>query len=303
MERRTRGVTAILHDAQLLDLLTFPIVSWEEAATAVQTATGRPVSAADVESWTSRRDLLPFPAVPQVLARVDSVVVHSPLQAAGLSAHLNREVRLLPVAARGRFQFRDERAQSAARERCGYESQHTVVSAGYINAVKQPQTLIGAIGNLARWGREVDLVFVGTAEPAYQDLLQDQARLLGVAERVRFSGPVSERAYGSHLTGSDLAVHLRRPMHGQLSGGALDAAEAAVPGLASACLVEALDLPNDIIRPIPDYASSLMIAEQLEQALSERQEISRDSWTAFCHERSFAAYAKALAALLIVDAW
>jgi glycosyltransferase involved in cell wall biosynthesis len=119
---------------------------------------------------------------------------------------------------------------------------------------KRPDLLVDAA---ARVGCR--LAFVGPCPPILTEVIQDRARLRGVAERVEVSGEVDSVAWEAWLDRTALAVQLRDATSGETSAAVLDALASGVPVLTN--MGPAVEYPEGTVARRVGYDAATLAGE------------------------------------------
>ncbi|HEV2449107.1 MAG TPA: glycosyltransferase family 4 protein [Thermoplasmata archaeon] len=201
--------------------------------------------------------------LPSILRRADRVIVHTESYGQTSRGLGGRPFEVIPSSV-DLLRFRPDVDGSAVRERLGLGEGPVLAFAGRLVPHKGLEPLLRAVSRLPP---KVRLLVVGRGPelPAMQEL----ARRLGIAERVRFCSEVSDAELPAYLRAADLFVF---PSTNRLEGFGLAVAEAMAAGLP----VIVTDMPGvrEVIQP---GREGLLTEPLLEGDLVERiQELMDD---------------------------
>lgn len=294
---------AVVHDASLLSLVArHAALSGTSPAIALPADWGR-----ELNSWAEWLDspfMVPFPIMPAGLKTTRRVVVHSALQATFL-APLGIRAEYVPVAAEDRFNAAESHliSRPLLRESLALpQMDHLVVSFGYVQPAKRVEILLNAIKMLSDSGHSIALILVGIVpDSGYEADLLRHAEVLEIGDRLHFEKAVSDRRMGLLAAAADLAVQLRDPFFGQLSGAVADAIEARVQVLASEHLIDAIPDSGGLCTKLPAVTSSVILAEAISRCLVSPTQSGKEwrEWEKYMHRHHFAGYADALLRLVL----
>jgi glycosyltransferase involved in cell wall biosynthesis len=119
-----------------------------------------------------------------------------------------------------------------------------VVAPGDLNEAKQLGPLLAAVARLAR---EVHAVLVGRRIEGYD--VDREVAAAGLGERVTLANDVDDDDFRGWLCAADLAVDLRYPHRGEVSGSLSRAMQAGLPTVVSATGTY-LDVPDELVRRV-----------------------------------------------------
>ena len=157
--------------------------------------------------------------------------------------------------------------------RDGARPPHVVVSFGLLHRRKLPETIIGAVALLAE-EIPVELRFVGKAKPAqYRSELEKFAEEAGVAECVRFLGPVDEDGWWRQMAEADCAVQLRDSSNGETSGCVCECLAAGVPVITN--IESCRELPPGTVTLVSPRPGEGELCRALSALLSSREALER----------------------------
>jgi glycosyltransferase involved in cell wall biosynthesis len=295
------GGACIAHDARMLGF--YRVLLGEAHAINVSSRElGRPVTAAELRRWLADEGIAEAQLLGEIATSSSHLIVHSKTTAALVearhqvtAAHIPFCIQRQPSAA-----TLTPTGRAAARVRLGIAEQEIVVATfGHVNASKAPQEGVWAIELLRSWGIPVTLHFVGAAKGMHDGGagLRGLITRLGLDEHVRLAPDhISEAQYQDYLVGSDVALQLRTYDLGQISGALSDCIGAGLPAVATQGLAESIEAPRELVVPVPNDLSPLLIAEALLELIdsdlrSERRAAVR---LAFCDEHSASRYAARL---------
>ncbi|HEY7667404.1 MAG TPA: glycosyltransferase [Actinomycetota bacterium] len=141
------------------------------------------------------------------------------------------------------------RAEPRARElRAGLEARGMralVVAPGDLNAAKQLEPLLAAVGGL---GDGVHVALVGRRIPGYDP--EQLLRRAGLGSRATLATDVTDDEFRAWLVASDVVVDLRHPTRGETSGSLSRAMQAGKPAIVSATGAY-LDVPEELVVHVP----------------------------------------------------
>jgi len=100
------------------------------------------------------------------------------------------------------FQARDTTTRAALRHELGITEPHLIVNVKRLHELAGQQFLLEAFAGLTRDRRDVRLVICGTG--ALRDALTTQARTLGIADRVTFTGLVANEDVARYVAAADV---------------------------------------------------------------------------------------------------
>lgn len=295
--RSAKGI-GIYHDAQQLDFFNYALGRQEVEALA-RIKLNRSVSAREIESWFKSRDKLPYPFLePTATLKSHRAVVHSPLQREIHSKYYEQSTYYIPVAIQHTFEEQHMLHEALMRAKircCIHEREIHVGTFGYVEEHKLNDLIISALRHLHDWGWAVHLWIVGVVTDEIKASLSATSRILEVENFLHFSGCVTESEYLDFLLAIDLAIQLRRPMFGQLSGGLLDCVSAGLNTVSNESLASAIEAPSYVHR-VKDGFSSIDVAERIAAVLdnTDLTDRSHSERREYIHKHSFDQYAKNL---------
>lgn len=295
------GGAAVLHDGRMFEYYLSTLSRPELLAMAARYL-GRAVTEAEIHEWDDRKEKLPHSFLTDLLSSAAPAIVHSREQQRHIQDQYRVMAEYLPFAIQ--CDFKSEELNSAAvnlaRQSLGYANDLPLVCVfGSVDYSKGAVETVFALNELVKWNVPMQIVFVGACPPPVRQQLHDFAEPLGLLELLKFTGPVSEGVYRQHLMGADLALQLRLPLFGQVSGALSDCAAAGLPTVANSALADAIEAPNYVMR-IQNNWSPILIAE----ALIETYERSRlrlrhdDMRAEYVAAHSFEYYAQRLLKVL-----
>ena len=209
----------------------------------------------------------------EVANRARQLILHSPSAAPAIATQTGRQVRLLPFAnyRAPNAPMVTEQERTGARDRLGLNSYPAgtihLGSFGYVDVrTKMTDIVVESAAWLAQWSHPVALHLVGAASPQEEQQLRDQARRAGL-DNFQITGYISEERYRDWLMAVDVGIQLRiSPLLG-VSGPLSDFAAYGTPAVASNGQCVDVDTP-DFIHRLPDAVSPVLVAEAIEQMLS-----------------------------------
>jgi glycosyltransferase involved in cell wall biosynthesis len=298
------GGACIAHDARMVNFYAV-LLGQDRARQVASTELGRPVEAAEIDSWLSDHRRLEALFLGEIAAASRPMVVHSPVTVREVNARHGVDCALLPYVPY-RVLIEHELTPSgraAARTRLGVADKEVILATfGSVLPDRAPEELIWATAFLRAWGFPVRLVFVGLAPPALAQHLASIARLHATLpeEAILLADqPLPEDTYRDWLAAADVGVQLRNYQLGGLSGALLDCMAAGLPTVATAHLAEAILAPA-FVRTVPDAISAVLLAETVAEIIDSGMHLVRplDARRALLAERNFDIYATGLLAAL-----
>jgi glycosyltransferase involved in cell wall biosynthesis len=142
----------------------------------------------------------------------------------------------------------------------------TLACFGMVAPVKAPELLISALASIDG----AQLVFVGPVGDGYREVLESHATATGVAERVVFTGRVSDDEYRQRLLTSTLALQLRHETNGESSAAVLDCLAAGLPVVTN--LPFAGELPAGVVELVPWDVDGSALASMVTGLLADVEE-------------------------------
>ena len=253
-----------------------------------------------LEDQVSDMRLLQSLALWEPMRRARAVVSHSPTTAARMERETGVRPFVLPFAnQRVPDGPVDAAARHDARTRLGWDDGAIhLASLGFVDLrTKQADLVVESAAWLAQWGHRVVLHLAGSAPAPIAERLGEQAEAAGLP--LEITGFLDESGFRERLLAAHAGVQLRvSPVLG-VSGPLSDLSAWGTPAVASAGLVADVGAPA-YVRALPDEASPVMIAEDLETLLAEpmsdqERESARQAYLA---EHSPARYAELLLEVL-----
>lgn len=258
----TKKGVGIFHDAQLFDFAR-QVLGDTKMIELASKRLGRAVGMREFQSWHDDRSLLPIPFLEPASTFPHAAIVHSPTQREYHAQYSGCPTHYVPVAIQHVFQKKQLATEYLIRSkiRCGLdELAINIGTFGFVHFEKLPDIYLATTRHLHDWGIPVHFWFVGTIGEADQQRIVETAGILGLESYVHFSGRVSESKYCDYLLALDMAIQIRRPYFGQLSGALLDCVSAGLPTVANTSLAESIEAPSYVKR-IKDHFTSINIAE------------------------------------------
>jgi len=295
------GGVGIFHDAQQLDFARYAI-----GADSVKRVIGEYISDdvddRDLELWHRKRHRLPHPVLDPCAQAISCAIVHSPTQLEHFRKYYKTPARYIPVAIQHSFTEREisSDCRMRAKLRCGvHERRIAVGSFGFVHDQKLSSLVVSAMRHLHDRGCNVHYYLVGDASAESSGAVVEYAKQLGVDGFLHFTGRLSEEQYLDWLLAVDVAVQLRRPMFGQLSGGLLDCVAAGGSVITTESLAESIEA-RGFTRIVKDSCSSLDVADEVYGELTSqaRPERGGTMWQRYVEQHSFAEYARQLHELI-----
>ncbi|MGH7086138.1 MAG: glycosyltransferase, partial [Acetobacteraceae bacterium] len=202
------GGAAIAHDARMLGFYR-TLLGMERSRAVASAELGRPVTAAEIESWLADEGSLPTLFYGELAAACTPLIFHSPLTARLAAGRYGIPPLWLPFALYRRWseEALQPAERQAARARLGLPPEEVVLASfGYVQATKHPEACIWALAMLSGWKVPVRLVFVGA-------LVGDRAGLSALVQRLELSDRVSfldgytgEAEYRDWLLAADIGI-------------------------------------------------------------------------------------------------
>ena len=155
-----------------------------------------------------------------------------------------------------------------AKARLGFNPDRVhLTSLGFIDIrTKMSDLVIESAAWLQQWGHPVSLHLVGTGSEIEIAQLREQAQRAGLVD-FEITGFLSDSQFRDYLLGTDIGIQLRISSMLGVSGPLADLAGFGVASVASSGLVQDIDAPSTI-SGVPEYISPVMIAQSVEQLLS-----------------------------------
>jgi glycosyltransferase involved in cell wall biosynthesis len=186
-----------------------------------------------------------------ILAKALRMVVHSPWcleQVRAASAADARRVEVIPLGSRARTPP-GARERAVIRAQFGLPGEALVVACfGFINLDKMSIEAVRAFQTVAQADPSALFVFAG--QEADGGATRQEARALGLADRVRFLGRQPAADYADLLTATDIGINLRRPpTNGETSAALLDLLAAGVATVVTDVATFG-DYPDTVVRKV-----------------------------------------------------
>ncbi|MDQ2984763.1 MAG: glycosyltransferase [Actinomycetota bacterium] len=172
---------------------------------------------------------------------------------------------------------------------------------GLVAPVKQTEKVIEAFALLAEHHHTVTLAVVGPpAAPGELERYREQAKRLGVADRVRVTGELDDREFRAAVAGATVAVQLRGSSNGESPASVADCLAAGVPTVVTS-LGAARELPDECVVKVEADVSAADLARELAALLGDetRRAAMARAGRAFAAEHSFERVARDLHDLLL----
>lgn len=285
---RAHGAATILHDARLINYMLHRFGMNRTRALA-QTELARPVSAGEIESWSTDQRRLPCLFLGEIVGAAAPLFVHSTSMRKAIGGLYGIDARYLPFAPY-RLLADDalsKPARLAARRRLGVpEGELVIASFGHVALDRQPARLVEMVRHLRTSGMAASLYLIGPADaPLRAQLAQ--------VDFVWFSADaLSDTIYRDWLAAADLAVQLRLGPVGSISGALMDCLAAGLPTIAGRMLADAIGGPMaHVVDDEPDPAHLADMAANILAGGGARDMAERD---AFVRARSMTSYATQL---------
>ncbi len=293
---RRYGGACIAHDARMLGFYRI-LLGQDKALDVASRELGRVVTEAELNLWLSDEGKLEALFLGEIAESAAPLIVHSSMTARLVRERYGVDAVHLPFTTQRPWTAADlaPARRAAVRQRIGIAtSEVLVVTFGFVHGTKAPEECLWALELLRGWGIPAQLHFVGDLA-AYQEAprLRALAAALGLTDYVHFfEGYVSEQTFRNYLLAADVGVQLRTYGFGSMSGALMDSATAGLPTVTNKSLFEAMDLPAEYVRAVPDEIGALLVAEALADLLGARLGTVRSEAArqAFCKRRSIANY-------------
>jgi glycosyltransferase involved in cell wall biosynthesis len=303
------GGACIAHDARMLSFYAV-LCGREKALSLASRELGRQVTEDDLNRWLANERTLEALFLGEIAGSASPMIVHSPHTARMVHERHGVTPHYIPFSIYRPLNISalTPTARAAARNRLGLPVGEVVIATfGIVHSSKAPDDCIWALDLLRSWGVPASLHFVGSAN-SFPEETADLRRLvahLGLAAHVHFAASdfVPEQTYQDYLVGADLGIQLRTYGLGGLSGALLDCSAAGLPTVTNVSLGDAVGVPTDYFRKIPDALSPVLLAEELARLL-EMGGVSRQNEPerqAFSKSRSLRNYARKLCEALMID--
>jgi glycosyltransferase involved in cell wall biosynthesis len=154
---------------------------------------------------------------------------------------------------------------------------------GWVGPLKRPETLIRAMGFV---DPQVQLVFAGPIEEKFEQHLREISNIVGVTDRVKFTGALDENSYWDWCVGGWLGIQLRSGSNGESSGAVADLMASGTPVITDLPTASEIDhtgivtveqnLPEAEIGAI---LSSMIFDESRRVQIGERARDIASKWT------------------------
>ncbi len=173
---------------------------------------------------------------------------------------------------------------------------HLVGTFGIVAPIKAPDLIIEAIA----LDPELRLVLVGLVGDEYRAELEALAARLGCADRVSFTGEVSDEEYDEWLRKVGVLVQLRRTSNGESSAAVNDAVATGTPVVLTA-LGAAAELPDDIGVQVGTDVEPSRLAAAIASVATDgpRRRAMIEAQARYAEANSYPAAARALVARLV----
>ena len=239
------GGACIAHDSRMLAF--YAVLLGTDRARAVAAAElGRPVSAADINSWLGDEQQLPATFLGEVATASEPLFLHAKQSVDAVRQHFDIAAIHLPFPTYRNWPdgALTPAARDAARARLGLATGEIVIASfGFLQPTKSPEDCIQALALLRARSVPARLHFVGSFHMNIEPL-RHLARQLGLSDHVVFNNDfLDEAAYRDHLLAADLGLQLRRISNGAISGALQDCVTAGLATVANEDLADAIDAP------------------------------------------------------------
>ncbi|MBC4014934.1 glycosyltransferase family 4 protein [Siccirubricoccus deserti] len=251
---RTPGVL-VLHDPvlhHLVEALTLARGDWaayEAALAGEYGAAGRRLARLRRAGLfdPAQRWLLPLNGA--VLDRAKGVLVHSRFAAGRIDRIGGPEVRVVPHHLSPLVPAADGLSREAARVRLGLPQEVPVLlSLGHATPAKRIDLVLAAVARLKAAGSPLLHVIAGASDPGFD--LAGLVGSLGLGDRVRITGWLTEADFLAHARAADLLVNLRAPLAGESSGALVRALGMGLPALVDDA-GPAAEWPDAVVAKLP----------------------------------------------------
>jgi glycosyltransferase involved in cell wall biosynthesis len=177
-----------------------------------------------------------------------------------------------------------------------------VCSFGIVNEVKRPLFILEAFALVSREDPRTRLAYVGPVGDAILQRCRQTAEDLGLAERVLFTGEVSDEDYEGWLRRASVAVQLRSSTNGETSAAIADCISHGLPTIVSE-VGSARELPA-FVEKISTDASGEVLASRVKSLLADsaRRRAVGEEGLRFAGTHSFDRAADELIAVLLATA-
>jgi len=171
----------------------------------------------------------------------------------------------------------------------------TVATFGIVGPAKQPEKVLAAFAELLGLEPEAQLVFAGPVEPQEEARLSRVADAIGVADRVCFTGELTEDDFYRWITRASVALQLRSASNGETSATISQCLAAGVPTVVTA-IGSAKELPDNAAVKVDRDVSASELAAEIHSLLTDlaRQDALREAGLQHVRENSFARAAATL---------
>jgi glycosyltransferase involved in cell wall biosynthesis len=251
---RTPGVL-VLHDPvlhHLVEALTLARGDWaayESALAGEYGAAGRRLARLRRAGLfdPAQRWLLPLSGA--VLDRAKGVLVHSRFAAGRIDRIGGPEVRVVPHHLSPLVPAADVLSREAARARLGLpQGVPVLLSLGHATPAKRIDLVLAAVARLKAAGSPLLHVIAGAPDPGFD--LAGMIASLGLGDRVRITGWLTEADFLAHARAADLLVNLRAPLAGESSGALVRALGMGLPALVDDA-GPAAEWPDAVVAKLP----------------------------------------------------
>ena len=257
----------VLHDSRLFEFLLnrfgpyYLIKLWsrrrKDAAITVRT----------VENWQAERKYLKDSFLDPVVARATRLIVHNRVQIDHLAAVYGcSKAHYIPFASQMTEHERADVIDRRATRVVDPGEPRLIAMFGETEANKACVEIIFAFAMLRVAGYDARLHFIGRSEGDYNVEMVEAAAAVGVSEFIDYHQYVNRQSYLGWLASIDVAVQLRYPLFGQVSGPVSDAVMCGVPLVTTESLAFGMDVA-DCCATVPDAFSPLHVSEQIRTLL------------------------------------
>lgn len=179
-------------------------------------------------------------------------------------------------------------------------SGEVITTFGFVAPEKHAALLLESFAVLASDRPDARLRYAGhVGDPERQELMR-RARQLGLADRVSFTGRLSEISYAGELSRATIAVQLRAAANGEASAAIADCLSQGLPTLVTRLGAQA-ELSTDAVQMVSPSADAREIAAAMNKVLTDpgrREQMTRAA-RRHAKQSSFAVAANALSKLLL----
>ncbi|GJE04613.1 glycosyltransferase [Methylobacterium isbiliense] len=261
----------ILHDSRMFEFLLNRYGAWKIIQLHNSIFKGDfNIKVENVEYWQKNRRKLTHSFLNEIVDRSSEVIVHSLVQLNMIKTTYNTDrVRYVEFLT----QMSDEERSKIIENRNFYRNRPAfmlnIFMFGELEATKGCSEIIMAASILKMRGVIFNLVFIGKSDHHYRGLLDKIILSLEIKDNIDFVGYVDRSMYIEYLQRCDVAIQLRYPIFGQVSGPVADCAVCGIPIVTVSSISQGMNL-EDCCVTIPDSFSPMHIADAVELASKKR---------------------------------